>query len=98
MGRYHDLAFTLSRKVILASPNLFLILIFWPCRMACRILVPRPGIEPVPPAVEVQSLNHWTAREVLAKPNLLSVPSRVHIYIQNYPFLSYFTSATFSSL
>ena len=24
----------------------------------------RPGIEPVPPAVEVQSLNHWTAREV----------------------------------
>ena len=31
---------------------------------ACRILVPRPGIEPVPPALEVWSLNHWTAREV----------------------------------
>ena len=30
----------------------------------CRILVPWPGIEPVPPAVEAQSLNHWTAREV----------------------------------
>ena len=31
---------------------------------ACRILVPQPGIEPVPPAVEARSLNHWTAREV----------------------------------
>ena len=26
--------------------------------------LPQPGIEPVPPAVEVQSLNHWTTREV----------------------------------
>ena len=32
--------------------------------MACRILVPRPGINPVPPALEARSLNHWTAREV----------------------------------
>ena len=30
---------------------------------ACGILVPRPGVEPVPPAVEAQSPNHWTARE-----------------------------------
>ena len=28
------------------------------------ILVPPPAIEPVPPAAEVQSPNHWTAREV----------------------------------
>ena len=33
---------------------------FWLCHMACRILVPWPGFEPMPPAVEVQSLNHWT--------------------------------------
>ena len=32
-----------------------------PCGM---ILVPRPGIEPVPSAMEAWSLNHWTAREV----------------------------------
>ena len=32
--------------------------------MACQILVPQPGTEPVPPAVEAQSLNHWTAKEV----------------------------------
>ena len=28
------------------------------------ILVPQPGMEPVPPAVEAQSLNHWTIKEV----------------------------------
>ena len=29
------------------------------CR-ACWILVPQPGIKPMPPAVEAWSLNHWT--------------------------------------
>ena len=31
--------------------------------VACRILVPLPGIEPMPHIVEVWNLNHWTARE-----------------------------------
>ena len=31
---------------------------FWLCHVACGILVPQPGIEPMPPAVEEQSLNH----------------------------------------
>ena len=39
-------------------------LFFWPHRTACRILVPRPRIEPVPPALGAWSLNHWTTREV----------------------------------
>ena len=30
---------------------------------ACGILLPQPESEPVAPAVEVQSPNHWTARE-----------------------------------
>ena len=30
---------------------------------ACGILVPRPEIEPVPPAMEARILNHWTTRE-----------------------------------
>ena len=42
----------------------FLVFFFWPHHAACRILVPQPGIEPTPLAVEVRSLNHWTAREV----------------------------------
>ena len=29
-----------------------------------RIIVPQPGVEPVPPALGVISLNHWTTREV----------------------------------
>ena len=32
--------------------------------MTCEILVPQPGIEPVPPAVQVWNPNHWTPREV----------------------------------
>ena len=39
------------------------LLFFWPCHTARRILVPQPGIKPVPPAMEVWSPNHWTARE-----------------------------------
>ena len=38
---------------------------FWPCHAAHGILVPQLGIEAAPPAMEVQSLNHWTAGEVL---------------------------------
>ena len=34
--------------------------------MACRILVPWPGIEPVPLAVRAQSPNRWTTREFLS--------------------------------
>ena len=41
-----------------------LFLVFWPHHAACGILVPLPGIEPVPPAVKVWSLNHWTTREI----------------------------------
>ena len=48
------------------SPDWFFkINFFWPCHdEACGILVPQPGIQPMPPALEVQCLNHWTTREV----------------------------------
>ena len=38
--------------------------LFFPHHAARGILVLRPGIEPTPPALEAQSLNHWAAREV----------------------------------
>ena len=41
--------------------NFFL---FWLYHSACSVLVPRPGIEPVPLAAEAQSLNHWATKEV----------------------------------
>ena len=46
------------------------LLCFWPYHPACGLLITPPGIESVLPAVEVQSLNDWTAREVLV-PRLL---------------------------
>ena len=39
----------------------------WPCPSACGILVPWPGMEPIPSTLEAWSLNHWTAREVPRK-------------------------------
>ena len=39
---------------------LSLSLCFLPCQTACGILIPQPGITPVPPAVEACSPNHGT--------------------------------------
>ena len=36
---------------------------FWLHCAAHGILVPQPGVEPTPPAVEAQCPNHWTTRE-----------------------------------
>ena len=46
------------------SPVSFLLFSFFATPCSMWDLVPRAGIEPVPPAVEVWRLNHWTAREV----------------------------------
>ena len=43
-------------------PGPFFFFFFPGC--ACEILVPQPSIEPTAPALEAQSLSHWTAREV----------------------------------
>ena len=39
------------------------IYVFWPYLAVGRILVPRPGIEPMLPAKQAWILNRWTARE-----------------------------------
>ena len=36
-----------------------------PQSMACAILAPHPGMEPLPSVVEAWTLNQWTTREVL---------------------------------
>ena len=53
---------------------LFLIFIFWLHHTACGILGPRPGIEPVSPALAAQILNHWTTMEVPASGFLTTRP------------------------
>ena len=54
----------------------FLIYIFfiWPHHVTRGISVAWPRIEPVAPAVEARSLNHWTAREVPVLALLLPPP------------------------
>ena len=44
----------------LPSSSFFL---FQPHCAACGTVIPQAGIEPVPPAVEARSPNHWTAGE-----------------------------------
>ena len=41
-------------------PGKSLFIYFWLYHVACRMLVPQPGIEPRLSAVRVQSPNHWT--------------------------------------
>ena len=55
-------------------------LVFWPYYAACCILVPAPWIEPVPPTVEVQSPNRWTAREIPIKKKISFAPSQWSLF------------------
>ena len=52
-------------NIIIYPPNvsIYLIFLLFIYFQPCRILVPQPGIKPVPPEVEAWSLNHQTARK-----------------------------------
>ena len=47
------------------------VLVYLTTPRSMHVELPRPGIEPVPPAVEGQSLNHWTTGEVHKMVNML---------------------------
>ena len=50
--------------LVIFKNNLYLFIYLFTFGHAARgILAPKPGIEPVPLAVGVQSPNHWTTRE-----------------------------------
>ena len=58
----------LCHILIFFSPQREFIFIFWLCRSACRILVPRPGIEPTPPcagSTESSALGHQGSPHIL---------------------------------
>ena len=57
-----------------------------PHHAACGILFPWPGVEPVPLALEVQSLNHWTAREVLCRTSGNELNSEDREYMHKYRY------------
>ena len=54
--QYHTFPLSLS---LFFFPLFFL----WPHHTACGIFVSQPGLEPVLPGLEVQSLNQWTTRK-----------------------------------
>ena len=70
-----------------------ILLFFWGLgRRTCGNLVPQPGIRPAPPTLEVQSLNHWTAREIpysiiLKKKNFYLKFPIINIIFKNYLFI-----------
>ena len=44
------------------------------CHMTCRIVSPRLGSKPLPPAMKAWNLNHWTPGEV---PKMFSISKRI---------------------
>ena len=60
---YGDTDVYLRHKKVWARVFFYLFFFHWLCCMACRILIPYPGIKPMPPEVEAWSLNHWPTRE-----------------------------------
>ena len=54
---------------------------FWPQCTACRILVPWLEIKPALPALELQSLNHWTTRKVPRGSSFAALPSAWYQFI-----------------
>ena len=65
----------------LSLPSFFFLIFWLPC-MACGILVPQPGMELSAPALEAQSLNHWTAGEVCL-PSIFTCLSLGHLLAEH---------------
>ena len=58
-AKIHSLWVTPRRFFFLLCSAFSYLFIFWPCHVACRILVPQPGTS----AVKAWSPNYWTARK-----------------------------------
>ena len=78
-----------TKKKTKLQANFIFKYFFWLHCTACGILAPHPGIKPVPPALRVWSLNHWTAREVrLIFDSSTSFTLYIHIHC-HHPRLSH---------
>ena len=65
--------FSMSLLPCLSSLAVLLFTVFGLYHVACRTLVPQPGIKPTFPALKPWRLNHWTARKVLMPYSLIFV-------------------------
>ena len=79
----------------LSSSSFFFISVFQLCHTTYRILVPRAGIEPVPPSWEAQSLHCWTTREVPISLLQLAHFSTCRWYWSCCPWFGWLSSLTF---
>jgi len=55
-----------ERPTSASQSGAFIFLYHVACRLSSsslQILLPWPGVKPVPPAMEAQCINHWTSRE-----------------------------------
>ena len=57
-----------------------------------RILVPRPGIKPAPPSLEVENFNQWTTKEVLCHIFKILISNLVKSNLKNHPSQSALSS------
>ena len=57
---FHNAFFFFLRGRVSGFISSFFCCFFWPHHMTSGISVPWPVIEPVPPALAAQGLNHWT--------------------------------------
>ena len=66
--------FLLCLKILFLCIYFYFLFIFLPHLEACRILVPLPGIETMPPTVKAQSSSHRSTREVPQEKILVAGP------------------------
>ena len=92
---YFFILFLLSHTTFFGKKNFKLLLILFiyssrPHHVVCKVLVPRSGTKPMPPALKAQSSNHWTAGEVPVSYTLLTIHNielyfninvHMHIYL-----------------
>ena len=55
---------SIQGQFVLWLTTVLFLFFFLPYHLAYGILVPQPGIEPMPPDLGAQSLNHWTTKEI----------------------------------
>ena len=67
----------------------WILFLFWPFHIACRIIVPQLETETLPPAVEAWGLNHWTTMEVPVMNYFNIKKKESHLPWKKYPPRSY---------
>ena len=76
-----------TRSVCKNQLFFFFFPVFWPCQHGMRDHSSLPGMKPMPPAMEVWCLNHWTTREAPYDPFWVNFceKCKVRVWIHFFP-------------